>query len=381
MSDKGRVWPSEIKPLRDKKTGAAVWQVTDHPSVNHNLYFLTTSFLPDENSLIFASFRSGTPNFFRTGFPEGSIVQLTDADDINSFSGLISKDGSRFFFTRGSSLVELLLDDLSERVLADFPGGNLGEVDLSPDGRWAVTAVRMDGENGIGIAATDAATDGSGGEIVYRQKDTVVHPQFHPTDGDTLEFASDPAPRMYLLRRDGTGKRCLHEHTNYEYVVHETWLGRTGDMIYTYWPQSIVRVRIPSLQKETVANLNAWHISPGADGEFILCDTHLPDRGIQLVETATGRQKAICLSESSNAGTQWAKGRYAEKADFEEAARTGACDLESARNWTDMKTDTVYGPQWTHPHPSFSPSERLATFTSDRSGHSQVYVVEIDKSF
>ena len=40
-------------------------------------------------------------------------------------------------------------------------------------------------------------------------------------------------------------------------------------------------------------------------------------------------------------------------------------------------TDTVYGPQWTHPHPSFSPDERLAVFTSDRSGHPQVYAVPL----
>jgi Tol biopolymer transport system component len=43
----------------------------------------------------------------------------------------------------------------------------------------------------------------------------------------------------------------------------------------------------------------------------------------------------------------------------------------------EMPTDTVYGPQWTHPHPSFSPDEKLAAYTSDVSGHPQVYVVEL----
>ena len=42
-----------------------------------------------------------------------------------------------------------------------------------------------------------------------------------------------------------------------------------------------------------------------------------------------------------------------------------------------MAVDTVYGLQWTHPHPSFSPDEELAAFASDRSGHTQVYVVEL----
>jgi Tol biopolymer transport system component len=43
----------------------------------------------------------------------------------------------------------------------------------------------------------------------------------------------------------------------------------------------------------------------------------------------------------------------------------------------EVATDTVYGPQWTHPHPSFSPDERRVTFASDKTGHTQVYVAEI----
>ena len=40
--------------------------------------------------------------------------------------------------------------------------------------------------------------------------------------------------------------------------------------------------------------------------------------------------------------------------------------------------DSVYGPQWSHPHPSWSNNERKAAFASDRTGTAQVYVVEID---
>ena len=43
----------------------------------------------------------------------------------------------------------------------------------------------------------------------------------------------------------------------------------------------------------------------------------------------------------------------------------------------EVSTDTVYGPQWTHPHPSFSPDERKVVFASDKTGHPQVYVVEL----
>ncbi|SVD54370.1 uncharacterized protein METZ01_LOCUS407224, partial [marine metagenome] len=37
----------------------------------------------------------------------------------------------------------------------------------------------------------------------------------------------------------------------------------------------------------------------------------------------------------------------------------------------------VYAPQHTHPHPSFSPDSTCIVFTSDRSGHAQIYEVMV----
>jgi oligogalacturonide lyase len=39
--------------------------------------------------------------------------------------------------------------------------------------------------------------------------------------------------------------------------------------------------------------------------------------------------------------------------------------------------DTVYGPQWSHPHPSWSSDESKIAFSSDRTGFAQVYVAEL----
>jgi len=374
VNGKGRVWPREIQRTQDERTGATVWQVTNHPSIHHHLYFLTTSFSPDEKHLFFAGFRNGKANFYRADFPEGTILQLTDAADINSFSAVISYDGTILYFTQADRIVSLFLNDLSEKTLAQFPGGKLGEVDLSSDGRWLMSAIHLKDENGIVVCSAQ----GGEASIVYRQRNPIVHPQFHPTDASCIEFAQDPAPRMHVIRRDGTGLRCLYAHTNDEYVVHETWLGDAGDLAFVYWPYAIKRMNPSTGAMQTIAEFNAWHISPSRDGRYILCDANHPDIGMQLVETATGKRATVCFPQSSNAGSQWTKTRYAEKADFEAAARRNG--LGSAEgSWMEMKTDTVYGPQWTHPHPSFSPSCRFAAFTSDRSGYSQVYVVEIPR--
>jgi oligogalacturonide lyase len=46
-------------------------------------------------------------------------------------------------------------------------------------------------------------------------------------------------------------------------------------------------------------------------------------------------------------------------------------------SWMENAADSVYGPQWTHPHPSWSRDERKVAFASDRTGTTQVYVVEV----
>ncbi len=374
MSAKGRIWPGEARAGRDERTGAPIWQMTDHPSINHNLYFLTSSFLPDERSLVFASFRNGAANFYLAEFPSGRIVQLTDSEGINSFSAVLSADGSRMFFTRGQSIVVCRLDTLAEEIVAEVPGGKLGEVDLSCDERWAVSAVRLDEGNGIVVAATD----GSGASVIHRQERTIIHPQFHPSDPTVIEYAADPAPRMFLINRDGTDNRCLYAHGNDEFVVHETWLGDTGDLVFTVWPRALKRMRTADRAITTIAEFNAWHICPSRDGRFILCDTNCPDVGLQRVDVQTGERRTVCYPDSSNGGSQWAKGRYALQADFEEAARASGRNVGDELSWMEMKTDTVYGPQWTHPHPALSNSGRYATFASDRTGHTQVYVVSLE---
>jgi Tol biopolymer transport system component len=126
MSNKGRQLPGESRPFRDEQTRATGWQMTSDASINHTLYFLTNSFLPDETSLIFASFRGGAANFYRAAFPEGPITQLTDSPGINSFSAVLSHDGTKLYFTRESHIVALDLADLKETVLSEFPGGKLG---------------------------------------------------------------------------------------------------------------------------------------------------------------------------------------------------------------------------------------------------------------
>jgi hypothetical protein len=169
--------------------------------------------------------------------------------------------------------------------------------------------------------------------------------------------------------------QCLLEHDNDEFIVHETFLGRHSDLAFVVWPRALKKLDWRSLEVTTIAQFNAWHITPNRDGTKILCDTAHPDIGLQLVDVASGARRTLCHPESSSQGTQWRRSRYALAQDWE--AAHSAADREASLSWMEMAADSVYGPQWTHPHPSFSPDETMVAFASDRSGHAQVYVAEI----
>lgn len=366
---KGSVHSSEARELRDAATGARIVQVTNHPSINHNLYFLTSSFTPDQRFAIFASYRSGEVQYYRAGFPAGEIVQLTDATGVGGYSGILSADGGTLFYTASGTVRAADLGTLEERTLASWEGGQLGECSLSADGRWIVTAMKREGTSHL----TVTATDGSGGQVIFDCPRTIIHPQFHPADPEVIEYAQDPAPRMWLVRRDGSGNTLLYEHGNDEFVVHETFLGAGEDLIFTVWPHALKRMHLRTRAITTVAAFNAWHIASDRIGAHVLCDTNHPDEGLQIVDVATGMRRTLCHPKSSSGGSQWKKSRYALKEDWEAAQQ----DRERSLSWMEMNADTVYGPQWTHPHPSFSADERWVVYTSDASGEPQVYAVEI----
>jgi oligogalacturonide lyase len=282
----------------------------------------------------------------------------------------MAPDGCTIFFVRSGGIWEIDRATLEERQVVEFPGAQLGECSLSADGQWLTAACKRGAVAGI----VAGRTDGAGWRVIEFPR-TVIHPQFSPIEPEWIEFAGDPAPRMHRVRRDGTGLECLYENNNDEFVVHETFLGATGDLVFTVWPFAVKRMSWSARRIETVAQFNAWHISPNGAGTVILCDTNYPDTGLQLIDVASGRHRTICYPGASNQGSQWKKSRYALAEDW--AAAMTLADKEKSLSWMEMAADSVYGPQWTHPHPSFSPDEKLAAFASDRTGHTQVYVVEI----
>ena len=357
---------------RDEATGALVRQLTSESSISHPTYFLQSSFFQGDEALLFTSYRTGSAQLFECAYPGGDTVrQLTRGDTgIHPFSPAVHPSGDQVCFVQSGGIYKLDRKTLTMSEIVRHEGASIGECSISADGQWLTAAAKIDSQNGI----LTGRWDGADWRFIPYPR-TVIHPQFHPLEAEWIEFSGDPAPRMHRIRRDGTGLECLHEHDNDEFVVHETFLGKTGDIVFTVWPFALRRLNWQTREITTIVDFNCWHIAPNQAGTKVLCDTNHPDRGLQIVDVLSGEITPVCQSKASNGGSQWKTSRYALREDFE-AARSAA-KSSGTLSWMEAGTDTVYGPQWTHPHPSWSRDERKVAFASDRTGITQVYVAEI----
>ena len=198
---------------------------------------------------------------------------------------------------------------LEERRVFAFAGAQLGECSISPDGEWLTAAFAANSARGLVVSRFD----GSGSTVIPFPR-TVIHPQFHPLESGWIEFSGDPAPRMHRVRRDGTGMECLYEHGNDEFIVHETFLGATGDLVFTVWPRALRVMDWTTRAMRTIVDYNAWHIAPDRAGRRILCDTNHPDEGLQIIDARPARADRFVSRDPATRGrsginpvTRWPK--------------------------------------------------------------------------
>lgn len=367
---KGKRYRPERKKLVDQITGALIWQLTDHPSINHQLYFTNSSWTPDGRAIILVSYRSGEPNLFRIEEKSGEMLQLTDRNDLNTFSAAPSKDGKRVFFTAGDSVWSVDLRDYKEELLVQFPNSSLGNCSLSHDGELLAIALGKEGFSQLALVKSD----GSGSEIIF-EKNEIGHIQFCPSDKQTILYSSDITQRMWLINSDGTNNRPLYPQEPSEWITHESWLGLGHEVIFSQWPKSLKAISKDGKRVRTIIQLNAWHASSRADGSLIVCDTNLPDIGLQLIDPQNGDRRTLCYPRASSKGFQW---KYAYPATDMSIDKTIIRSQASAASAKYDYSETTYGPQWTHPHPAFNPAGDKVIYTSDCTGHSQVYVAVIE---
>jgi len=335
------------------------------------LFFLNPSFRPGtDDQLAVVTHRTGSPQLCHADLTAGTLRLLTAEESLQPFSPSWSRDGASLYFTTKSGHIRRLhVADCTVETLDHVPGAGLGEAGLNADETSLVTAYKRDGIHGVYVLDLTTGV----GKLVVQSEMKIIHPQFHPRDPDLIEYAGDPSPRLWTVRRDGSENTCLYPSKPTEFFVHESFLGESDDLIFCIWPYRLCRLNRHDRELRTISEINAWHMASNREGTLIVSDTNHPDRGLLLIDPETGAQRPLCSPRSSCGGSQWLQDHAAGPEVW--AALRGSDG--KALSWMEMKVDTVYGPQWTHPHPAFSDSGQRVVYQSDATGHAQVYVVDI----
>ncbi len=358
----GDRFPSESRWSQDAATGVQIRQITTHASLHHQPFFLVPAYDDAMRWTLFTSTRFGDPQIFVEDRATAELVQLTDRKDIADFSLYPAHAGDWIYFTAGQggwrvhteTFEEELLIDFADRVMREegMVAAAMGTTALSPCDRYWAVRFREEQESCIAVVDVERGT----WEVILRCAD-VSHMQFCPDDSQLLFYAGPLTDRVWMVNRDGSGNRRLYTRATGEWITHEAWIPGTREVGFVTWPHGMRAVNVDTGAVRSVTHFNAWHAIASSDGKRMVADTNFPDVGIQIFDPLDGKGEptTLCLPRASSRGDHW----------------NGPFPYEDG-------PIAVYAPQYTHPHPSFSPDGKLVIFTSDVTGTAQVYEAVLD---
>lgn len=351
-----RAFPMEMTLFEDSKTGVMIRQLTDQSCINHHPFFLIPAYDEQMQWIFFVSHRSGSPQIYGFEQESSAIVQFTDVEDLTEWSVHPDLSGRFVYFT--TKIGGWQLDVASGKVRSMFHygeaasrasgmvAGGMGTTALSHHGTY--WAFPFNTRDGVIIKRVDTR---NGNVCEVTTHDAVGHMQFCPDDEELLYFAGNFTERLWTVKIDGSGKKKHGTREKGQWITHESWIPGTRELMYVDWPHAVRSISIDDGTVKTICRINAWHAICDASGQRVVADTNSPDRGINVFNvSAAGEPQVICYPQASNAGEHWHHPFPYEDGPIK-----------------------VVAPQHTHPHPRFSPDGRRIVYTSDVSGHAQLY--------
>jgi hypothetical protein len=351
--------------LRDERTGRELWKISPDGSNCVAAYMYINSFSEDEKYFFFMSDRTGEWEAYRYTIAASETVQLTDfrndKNNINLLNSNINLASNELFSWNGSEIHAIHLESLSRRIVTDFSGLDdfqciTGCLRFSGDGRYCISPyIRRDERYGI------ARFDTEKGEIqsVYiRPEEQMQHLNYIPGEYDLVSYSQAPdhqqewdaddmtRARTYLLNVESGKLSPIIVTPPPCTATHEYW-GPTGDRLYYHkktrpdWlPTWLCVIDRHTMETREIFRTDEYmlgHSYVDRSESFIITDVQNANNNPLIrVDIESGESEILCWPDSS-----------------------------------------VKDPHLSHVHPGISPLGTYASFTTDRSGECQAYLVPL----
>jgi Tol biopolymer transport system component len=365
MGSKGQVYPDQRQKYRDSRTGHIVWRMTNTPGcTTHAQYFTQPSTTPDGQWLVYGSDRGGPAgqlNLFKMDLRTGVSVQLTaSTKHLMPRWSHISPGGEEVYYMEDKNRVRAVhLQTLEERDICRIEGCvRPHQLSVSPDNRFLMNGVFLEDKNedgflngqGFLIRSAVVIIDTKSGQVrnLLSGNAPRTHAQFCPSDGNVLFYCyGGPwwyVQRLWLIHTDGSGNRPIFKQTNFEGAGHEFW-SQDGKTIYLTCSGG----RQPQ---------GLWAVQADGSNERCVLAGACVGHG-----TANGEEDRFVIDELYNDCKTglWVSRKGSMEPEL--LCQTGA-------DWTGKGQEF-------HPHPRFLPDGKRVSFTSARTGSSEVYIVEL----
>jgi len=324
----------------DPTTGVEIMQLTSFPVLSHTLYNHCPCITPDSNTLIYLTYhgpgRGSSPSVWRVNLDGEDIRPVLEREWLAGF--VLSPDGKTVYAQDGGTLLAASMEGDEMREIGHIDGVKYAATVLGSvtgDGAWYVSSAVMDtGE----VALVRYATDGSEAAVIMTHE-FLTHVQVEPGPERRILFgapADGDGYGLWVTDIDGSNPRTLKMKGS---TGHFSWFGMTGDLISTVNTPfgSIATIGENDTEPQILAlGGHFWHAAGTLDGRWVVSDTNWPDMGLILLNTETRLWAPLCASGSAHGH-----------------------------------------PQWTHPHPIFSPDGQYVVYNSDRTGIGQVYAARV----
>jgi oligogalacturonide lyase len=380
------------EPLRfaDETTGIELWQITNHDAASEAPYFEAQGFSDDERFLLFRSEREGRSLLYACELETGEIQRVPTPGPVGMVEytvipgtneALCASENALWRIDIGAGGMEQLVDTAdqeSARLAAfsvDAEGRRIlfsrhdltqrreipGAIRSSEARGHPATLYLLEHETGAEHETRAERETGAEREILTWEYG-FSHPILRPGDPRTATFVRDGNHcwNMELHGDDRTRLIRVDLRTGittpfatpplYHTTTHESWSPDGErlfffDKTYSVWtPVSISSVDHRggdwrSHYSSYSRRLGHGRVSP--DGRYFISDTQDPDDNpLLLIDLENCTARTLCRPNASITGGHAAAA---------------------------------------HVHPSFSPHGNYVTYTSDRSGTPQVYVVALEQ--